>query len=123
MPSLVVGPLLRHAGERDATVWVETDAPCTVEVLGHEARTFCVDGHHYAVVVIEGLGPGSSTPYEVVLDGAVAWPPPRYEWPAPRVRTVARDAPVEIAFGSCRTAYPHDEPYTLSKDQHPDGRE
>ena len=35
MPSLVLGPLLRHVGEHDATVWVETDAACTVEVLGH----------------------------------------------------------------------------------------
>ena len=68
MPSLVLGPLLRHAGEEEATVWVETDAPCTVEVLGHTARTFHVAGHHYALVVIRGLEPGRAVPYEVTLD-------------------------------------------------------
>ena len=61
MPALVLGPLLRYVGEREATVWVETDAPCEVEVLGHTARTFQVHRHHYALVVIEGLEPGEST--------------------------------------------------------------
>ncbi|MEA2296142.1 MAG: hypothetical protein QOE86_3781, partial [Solirubrobacteraceae bacterium] len=37
--------------------------------------------------------------------------------------TTARDLPVDIVFGSCRTAYPHEEPYTLRKDEHDDGRE
>ena len=59
MAELVVGPILRHVGEEDATVWVETDARCEVEVLGQTEPTFCVDGHHYALVCIEGLEPGS----------------------------------------------------------------
>jgi hypothetical protein len=33
--ALRLGPLLRHVGADDATVWVKTDAPCEVEVLGH----------------------------------------------------------------------------------------
>ena len=33
MAGLILGPLLRYVGETEATVWVETDAPCTVEVL------------------------------------------------------------------------------------------
>ncbi len=40
MPDLVLGPLLRYADETDATVWVETDAACEVEVLGRRSRTF-----------------------------------------------------------------------------------
>ena len=32
-PNLVLGPLLRYAGASDATVWVETDAPCEVDVF------------------------------------------------------------------------------------------
>ena len=64
MPALVLGPLLRYADDHQATVWVETDEPCTVSVLGHERRTFCAFGHHYALVRIEGLEPGSCTPYE-----------------------------------------------------------
>ncbi len=69
MARLVLGPLLRHIGESDATVWVETDGPCEVEVLGHTARTFHVSGHHYALVMVEGLEPRSETEYQVALDG------------------------------------------------------
>ena len=46
-PLLVLGPLLRYVGETEATVWVETDRACQVEILGHQARTFEVSGHHY----------------------------------------------------------------------------
>ncbi len=34
MTRLLIGPLLRHVGTTDATVWVETDEPCDVAVLG-----------------------------------------------------------------------------------------
>ena len=73
MAGLLLGPLLRHIGERDATLWVETDAPCEVEVhaggrSGRE-RTFAVAGHHYAVIAVTELEPARSTPYEVRLDG------------------------------------------------------
>ena len=70
-PSLVLGPVLRYAGTTTATVWVETDSSADVDVLGRLARTFQVDGHHYALVVVEDLLPGSVTPYEVRLDDAV----------------------------------------------------
>jgi hypothetical protein len=122
MASLVLGPLLRHAGERDATVWVETDAPCTVEVLGHREQTFCVAGHYYALVVVTGLDPGVVTPYEVHLDGDRVWP--RDDgWPASVIRTTTRDRPMDVVFGSCRVAYPHEPPYTLKKDDDGRGRE
>jgi hypothetical protein len=123
MPSLVLGPLLRHAGETDATVWVETDARCTVEVLGHTAETFCVGGRHYGLVHVQGLGRDSSTPYEVLLDGRLVWPLADSDWPPSVIRTTARDRPVDIVFGSCRVAYPHEPPYTLTKDQDSRGRE
>ena len=60
MPDLVLGPLLRYAEETDATVWVETDAACEVEVLGCRSRTFHVEGHHYALVHVSGLEPGET---------------------------------------------------------------
>ena len=123
MPSLVLGPLLRHAGEDEATVWVETDAPCTVEVLGHAARTFHVAGHHYALVVIRGLEPGRAVPYEVTLDGDRVWPLPDGEWPPSLIRTTTRDRPIDVVFGSCRVAYPHEPPFTLTKDDDAKGRE
>lgn len=106
MATLVLGPLLRHVGEHDAVVWVETDAPCEVEVLGAQARTFHVHGHHYALVVVEGLEPGTVTEYEVSLDGERAWPLDGA--PPSRIRTHHRERPVTVVFGSCRIAAPDD---------------
>src|SRR5918994_3657707 len=74
MTELVLGPLLRHAGSTDATVWVETDAACEVEVLGCSSRTFRVGEHHYALVHVTGLAPGDAREYEVRLDGKKVWP-------------------------------------------------
>ncbi|MGZ4634049.1 alkaline phosphatase D family protein [Oryzihumus sp.] len=106
MSRLLLGPLLRHVGEEDATVWVETDAPCTVEVLGHAERTWTVAGHHYAVVTVRGLAPGSVTDYQVSLDGEVAWPPADTAYPPSRIRTLSPGREVTLAFGSCRYATP-----------------
>jgi len=105
-PLLLLGPLLRHVDPVSATLWVETDRPCVVEVLGHRARTFRVNGHHYALVVVEGLEPGSVTPYEVHLDGAQVWPPARSSFPPSRIRTTGGEGPFRLAFGSCRYATP-----------------
>ena len=58
-PALLLGPMLRYVSETEATVWVETSKECQVEVLGRRAGTFEVAGHHYGLVVIEGLTPGS----------------------------------------------------------------
>ena len=54
--SLILGPVLRHVGETTALVWVQLDRAATVTVLGCQARTFEVCGHHYAVVSVTGLG-------------------------------------------------------------------
>ena len=123
MPELVLGPLLRYVSHDEATVWVETDSACEVEILDYTARTFEVDGHHYALVVIEGLEPGSATPYEVRLDGHRAWPPPGDVFPQCAIRTLPQDGRIRLAFGSCRVSLPHHEPYTLRKDEDPRGRE
>jgi PhoD-like phosphatase len=123
MSQLVLGPLLRYAGEDDATFWVETDGPCEVEVLGARERTFQVDGHHYALVHATGLPPAATTPYEVRLDGERAWPEPDSPYPPSVVRTLGGRGPFRIAWGSCRVAVPHAPPHSLSKDEHPAGRE
>ncbi|MBV9824032.1 MAG: alkaline phosphatase family protein [Actinobacteria bacterium] len=102
-PQLLLGPVLRHVGRDDATVWVETDRPCEVEILGHSERTWCMAGHHYALVVLSGLAVGESTRYHVRLDGRQVWPLPDDPRPAPRIRTLD-GGPVRIAFGSCRYA-------------------
>src|SRR5215216_4712733 len=116
-PNLVLGPLLRYAGVRDATVWVETDVPCEVEVLGHCSRTFEVEGHHYALVQITGLEPGSSHEYAVTLDGERVWPEEGDPFPPPVIKTIAPDEKLIIAFGSCRVSVPHEPPYTLKKSE------
>lgn len=105
-PALVLGPVLRHVDPVSATLWVETDRPCEVDVLGRRTRTFCVGDHHFALVVVEGLEPRSTTPYEVRLDGTTAWPLPGSGFPASRIRTPGRPGPFRLAFGSCRYASP-----------------
>ena len=107
MARILVGPVLRYAGTDCATVWVETDVACEVEILGHRERTWEVSGHHYALLVLRGLTPGTSTPYAVALDGEPAWPDPRYDQPQSRIRTrpehgTADPDPVRLAYGSCR---------------------
>ena len=113
--------MLRHVGASDATVWVETDQPCLVEILGHQERTWTVAGHHYALVAITDLPVGSATDYDVRLDGNRVWPLPDDPRPAPSIRTIPVDAEIRIAFGSCRYARadevaddPHFEPDALA---------
>jgi len=106
MASLVLGPMLRHVDRTSATVWVETSDACTVSVLGSEQRTFQVGERHYALVCVEGLEPGSTTPYEVLLDGQREWPPADMSFPPSRIRTRRAHLPVRLAFGSCRYASP-----------------
>jgi PhoD-like phosphatase len=123
MVSLLLGPLLRYVSETEATIWVETSGPCEVEVLGRRERTFGVAGHNYALVRIEDLEPGGFYEYEVALDGERCWPPADHDLPPSAIRTFSPGKPVDVCFGSCRVALPHEEPYTKSKDEHEDGHE
>jgi hypothetical protein len=122
MADLVLGPLLRYVGKTEATVWVETDEACEVEILGSSERTFCVNGHHFALVVIDDLEPGETREYEVALDGERSWPPQDYEFPPPVLRTFRAEEQIEIVFGSCRVALPQEPPYTKPKEVDSDGR-
>ncbi|MGC3002524.1 alkaline phosphatase D family protein [Streptomyces sp. G35A] len=114
MAELRLGPLLRYIDGTSATVWVETSGPSTAEVrcaggAGGEAGTFRVAGHHYALVPVTGLAPGTSTPYEVFLDGARVWPPAEDPFPSLPPSVIATPGPddgMSVAFGSCRWAAP-----------------
>ncbi|MBB6119719.1 alkaline phosphatase D family protein [Nocardiopsis algeriensis] len=104
--SLRLGPLLRHAGETTATVWVETDSPCRVTVRAEDgtrasARTFTVHGHHYAVCELSDLPPGAHLSYEVLLGDEQVWPEPGS--PPSILRTLDPQAPTQLLYGSCRT--------------------
>ena len=141
-PELVLGPLLRFVGHSEAAVWVETDRACTVRVSADgargEARTFGVHGHHYALVEVTGLEPGTVTAYDVELvtgraDGPAepgesvthVWPPEHHvatgptedsaadaaelDLPASVISTLRPGKQPRIAFGSCRTSVSHDQ--------------
>jgi hypothetical protein len=111
---LRLGPLLRYADGSSATIWVESSRPCTAEVRcadgsGGSARTFQVAGHHYALVPVSGLTPGTTRSYEVYLDDARVWPlteAPFSAFPPSEIHTPAEDDGVRVAFGSCRWAAP-----------------
>jgi hypothetical protein len=103
-PVLVLGPLLRYIGETEATIWVETDRSCQVEVLGHAAPTFEVAGHHYGLVVVTGLRPGTEYAYQVVLGETVRWPEPGSGFGPSVLRTPDPGGPRRLVFGSCRVA-------------------
>jgi hypothetical protein len=118
---LILGPMLRHVDRTSATVWVETDGPAEVEVLGHRTHTFTVAGHHFALVIVEGLLPGTRTEYDVRVDGRQVWPLAQSSFPPSSISTVG-DRPVRVMFGSCRTAAPHEPPYTLEFALDPKGR-
>ncbi len=108
---LLLGPLLRYVDETSATVWVRTADATTVTIArgGHHwsAPTFGVHGSHYALVVCDGLLPGTDDPYEVLLDGRPVWP--LDDAPPSRLRTLDPDRMPQFAFGSCRTFASHDD--------------
>ncbi|QEV17886.1 alkaline phosphatase D family protein [Streptomyces alboniger] len=120
MARLRLGPLLRYVDGSTATVWVEADRPCTAEVRCADgahgsARTFQIAGHHYALIPVTGLTPGTETAYEVRLgtgtgerEPGTVWPLPGSRFPASTIRTPAGDGADElrVTFGSCRWAAP-----------------
>lgn len=119
MAGLRLGPLLRYvdweSGGR-ATVWVEADRPCTAQVrcadgASGTSRTFQIGGHHYALVLVTGLTPGTETAYDVLLDGRRVWPLTNSRFPDSTIRTPeVPSSGVTLSFGSCRwSATPADE--------------
>jgi hypothetical protein len=126
---LVLGPVVRYAGRDEATIWVETDGPCTVEVQPEGApaaaeRTFTVGGHHYAIVHCRDLPADAGTPYAVRLDGEPVWPQPDSDFPPSVLRTHGGETgAARIVFGSCRVCAPHQPPHSLTKDEDQSGRE
>ncbi|MFF0053335.1 alkaline phosphatase D family protein [Streptomyces microflavus] len=123
MTGLRLGPLLRYVDWESgstATVWAEASRPCTVEVrcadgASGASPTFAVAGHHYALVVVEGLTPGTTTAYEVLIGDRRVWPPEDTLLPPSTITTppvagadgaaAVTDGPgVRISFGSCRWA-------------------
>lgn len=110
---LVVGPLLRYVDETSASVWVETRERARVTVTrdgrSWSAGTFAVHGHHYALVELADLEPGSRATYTVAVDDERVWPPEGWQLPEPVIATLVPGKPLRLAFGSCRTSVSHDK--------------
>jgi hypothetical protein len=113
---LLLGPLVRYVDETSASIWVKTRdaARVTVRAGDHawHARTFAVHGHHYALVVTDGLEPGTHLPYSLEVDGTDVWPVTEGDgsgYPASVIATLKPGKPLRLAFGSCRTSVNHDE--------------
>jgi hypothetical protein len=120
MAALVLGPLLRRVEGGSATVWVETDGPCEVVVETGPAtgrsRTTAVRGHHYALVIVTGLPPATTTPYSVRLDTDPVWPVPGSDHPPSVIRTADAGRPLRVVFGSCRLEAPLGPPWDHGPD-------
>ena len=123
-PALLIGPVLRRVVDTRATIWAETDGPALVTVRvdggGHgQSRTFSAYGHHYALVVVEGLQPDTTAAYEVFVDDRPVWPDPESPYPASVIRTRAvddADKPVRLVYGSCRESTQHNSARRLPPD-------
>jgi len=113
MSALLIGPMLRYVDESTASVWVETRDAARVTVTrgsaSWSARTFAVHGHHYALVELDHLEPGSRAAYSVAVDDRRVWPRSDSSLPDPVIATLEPGKPLRLAFGSCRTSVSHDE--------------
>src|SRR5688572_14734875 len=110
--ALVLGPLLRHVDATSASIWVETADASTVTIEAGggswSARTFRVHGHHYALVEVTGLEPGSRMPYDVTVDGTHVWPDRDSDLPPSVIPTLRPGKRLRLVYGSCRTSVKHD---------------
>ena len=117
MAKLILGPLLRYVGETEAVLWVETDEPCEVEVLGH-----------HRAHLLRRRPPLRARDRRRARAGrdprvrgrarrrAGAGPRTTASFPPSVIRTLGGDGPLRLCFGSCRVSLPHHAPYTLPKD-------
>ncbi|MEV1046810.1 alkaline phosphatase D family protein [Streptomyces sp. NPDC049916] len=123
MTGLRLGPLLRYVDWESgttATVWVEAARPCTVDVrcadgASGSSDTFSVAGHHYALVVVTGLTPGSTTAYEVLIGDRRVWPPEESALPPSTITTPAASppgTPPPVSPGASPSASPGASPAT-----------
>jgi hypothetical protein len=93
-----------------------------VRILGSKARTFEISNHHYGLVTVAGLASGERHEYTVELDDDTVWPDPSAGYPPSAIATLSEGGPDRLIFGSCRLAYPHLQPFTLTPWQHDVGR-
>ena len=86
MTSWCSGPLVRYVDDTSATIWVETAGPpgsrCASGSGASRRATFGAHGHHYALVELTGLEPGThARRTRVEVDDERVWPPAGSEFP------------------------------------------
>ena len=77
-------------------------------------KTFAVEGHHFALVLVGDLKPASVVAYNVRLNGRVVWPL-KDGRPVPTVHTRSNERRLRLAFGSCRVGDPQPSPTEFVK--------
>ena len=109
---ILLGPMLRYIDTSRASIWVEVAQPATVSVRIEDrswsARTFAAHEHHFALVMLDGLHPGTRYEYRVEVDGHEVWPLPDNTFGPSVIRTLCDEEEISMAFGSCRVSGPHD---------------
>ena len=94
---IVLGPMVRYTSECEASMWVETRDAGEVAVITDggrwSARTFGAHGHHYALVILDGLEPGQTYGYRVEVNGEQAWPLADSPFPDPFFKTLLHSRP------------------------------
>ena len=106
MTALLLGPLLRHVGEHEATIWLETDAPASSRSGPVTRSPKTGRSGSPATTTRSSSWPAWSRarrrPTRSCSTAALAWPLPESPFPASRIRTIDPGAPVRLLFGSCR---------------------
>ena len=127
--TIQAGPMLGYATHREATVWVQTDAPADVQIRYTPTATLdagtpledaaggttpvvtaTAENDHIARFAISGLEPGVRYAYDVLLDGVIAERPYPTHFATQALWQWRTDPPAfTVALGSC--AYVNDPPY------------
>ena len=115
-------PCSRYVGETEAVIWVETDGPARSRCSARASAPSASAATTTRSSAPAGSSPAPGTSTRSTLDGERVWPR-RTRLPASAFRTYPKDGPLQVVFGSCRVAAPHEPPYSLRKDEDPRGRE
>ena len=113
VPTLVLGPLLRYVGETEAVIWVETDS----RLRGRGARHARAHVPRLRPPLRARLlrRPRAAAPGTSTRSASTASASGRADdgFPPSAFHTYPKETPLQVAFGSCRVAAPHEPPYTL----------
>jgi len=127
---LIAGPMIGHTTSHSAKIWVETNAPTTVQInyfvntsnykqrpwtfspmkKGSAVGNTSKDFPYTAVIELEGLSPRAEVRYDVLVDGRIIRPHgPQVFYPMPVEDEDPEGSKFMVAFSSCM--YPSRVPH------------